>query len=144
MLDTEIAWLAGYIDGDGSISISKKSGRRFSSLIVAIDSTDRELLEYVQSLVGGSIIAKKKYQDHHRQAHTWRLLGARNIIDLMTQIAPYLRCPCKKARAELIRDGWREATPPNGRYDDTLLEKKVEFERRFMELGEGRGSRIET
>lgn len=142
MLETETAWLAGYIDGDGSISISRKTGRRFGSLIIAIDSTDLEILEYVQDLVGGNIVRKKKYADHHRQAYTWRLLGANNIIDLCTQVAPYLKCNAKKARAELIRDHWREATPANGQYDEQRLAKKVRFEEEFMRLGEGRGSRI--
>ncbi len=142
MLDTEAAWLAGYIDGDGSISLYAKSGRKFRHPILIIDSTDPELLDEVERLLGGTRTKKTKTQDHHRQCYSWRLYGANNILEALKHIQPYLRCSVKKRRALMLLDDWKNVTSPNGRYCETQLKAKLEFERQFMLLGQGRGSRI--
>lgn len=139
MKETDCAWLAGYVDGDGSITITKRSGRKFRSLIISIDSTDVELLDHVIKLVGGSLIEKKRYKDHHRQCYTWRMSGANNIIDLLQKISPYFKCKFKADRSKMILDKWRECTPSNGKYTKRIIELKQNFELEFLKMGEGRG-----
>lgn len=144
MLETEKAWLAGYIDGDGCITVYKKTGKEshYVSMMVAIDSADPELLEEVSRIAGGNIITKKKYDDNHRQTYTWRLCGSAKIIALLRELLPYFRCNFKKGRAKLLVERWEQCTPGNGRYSVEQLQQKKELVRDIMDLGVGRGRRI--
>ena len=140
MKNTEAAWLAGYIDGDGCISLSHK-GRKWRTPIIAIDSADKELLDRVVELLGGTVILKPKTKDRHRQVYTWRLYGTEKVICTLTELLPYLQCNFKKTRANMLVDEWRRCTPRNGRYTPDGSVLKADFESRFLKLGEGRGAR---
>ena len=62
MKSVEIAYLAGLIDGDGTISINKD--RRSHKPVVSIANTNREVLEWCRNLIGrGSISSKKTYKN---------------------------------------------------------------------------------
>ena len=140
MKETDAAWLAGYIDGDGCITIGG-TGRRYRSLLLVIDSTDIELLHHVMEIAGGYLQKKKVYKSHHRQGWTWRLLGGSNITAILTAVYPHLRCAFKKERARMVIEEWAACTPRNGHYTEDIRVRKVEFERKFLVLGEGRGKR---
>ena len=47
--DTEAAYAAGILDGEGSICFSRNHTSRWPSPIVSVASTDREVLEWLQS-----------------------------------------------------------------------------------------------
>jgi hypothetical protein len=55
----EASYIAGIIDGEGSITLTRMHQNEFRRPCVTIASTDRELLVYIQSLTGGTIINKK-------------------------------------------------------------------------------------
>lgn len=142
MKDTEAAWLAGYIDGDGCVSIHNQTNREFKRLVISIDSTDLCLLERVKQLTGtGTIVAKKKSQDHHSQAYSWRAGSAYKVIEILETILPYLQCPSKIGRARLVVENWRRVTPKNGKYTEEMKIEKREFEEKFLEIGSWRGYR---
>jgi len=137
--DTDAAWLAGYIDGDGTIGLYRKTRTGNRQAALCIDSADLELLNNVIRLVGGSLVKKKKYAAHHRQSWTWRMYGSQNIRGVLAQVLPHLRCAFKKERARMLVEEWTSTR--NGVYgrDDAVL--KRDFEERFLALGEGRGKR---
>ena len=142
LTDAEAAWVAGFIDGDGTITLSKTSDRRWKRPDIRVDSADIELLEYLKSLVGGSIVRKKKYADHHRQCHTWALRSNSGAIALLRRIRPYLRGNHKRERANMIVDLMPHMTKVGGHYDQGTIEKKIKFEAEFFASGSGRGSRL--
>lgn len=138
--DTERAWTAGIIDGDGCITMTPMGGGRRRKPVVVVDSTDMEILEELLRLWGGGLVAKRKAREHHRQAWSWRLYGADNIIAMLQWVVPYMRCATKRQRAELLLDRYKAVTPRNGYYTPELLAEREAFDRQFMQIGEGRGS----
>ena len=138
MKDTDAAWLAGYIDGDGCITIS---GTKKAQPVLHIDSCDMELLERVVSLCGGFIIQKTKYKEHHRQGYTWRMKGATKIADILVQIRCHMSCKFKTDRADILINEWRAVVQGNGRYTPEQRAAKKEVYDRFMGPGAGRGKR---
>lgn len=48
MLETEKAYIAGIIDGEGSIMLTKFHKNQYPSPCVSISSTDMELLEWIK------------------------------------------------------------------------------------------------
>lgn len=59
----ETAYLAGIMDGEGSITRMHKG--KFRSPCLSITSTDLKLMMYLQSLIGGVIVNKKNYKPTH-------------------------------------------------------------------------------
>ena len=58
--DTEKAYIAGIIDGEGSIILTKFQKKQYPSPRVSVSSTDIELLKWIKMTVGkGRIINKK-------------------------------------------------------------------------------------
>jgi hypothetical protein len=76
-------WLAGVIDGDGSLQVSK---RGYSSLEITIGSEDYPLLEYIRANLGGSIKARAGVK-----AYRYRLHNKKGIIALINHINGYIR-----------------------------------------------------
>lgn len=65
----EAAYIAGIIDGEGSISLTRMHENEHRRPCISIASTDIELLGYIQSLSGGVINNKKNYKpDKHRDS----------------------------------------------------------------------------
>jgi hypothetical protein len=139
MKPTEAAWLAGMIDADGCVTLNKQTGPWRKPLMV-VDSTDPEILLECQRLAGGSIVKKKQYQEHHRPAQSWRLYGASQIMDVLREILPYMKCPSKVLRATMLVEHWTALTPKNGYYTEELLKQKRQLQADFMAVGHGRGS----
>lgn len=134
-----LAWTAGIIDADGCVTMRGARGVSRCPQIV-VDNTDREILDELVRLYGGSLIIKKKTKEHHRQAWTWRLHGSNNILDFLEQVLPFMRCRVKVDRGTLLVSEYRSVTPKNGRYTDAQKEAKADFVQRFMNIGAGRGS----
>ncbi len=131
----DLAYIAGIIDGEGSITLTnynKGNGTRFP--VVAVDSVDRELIDWLLATVGsGSIVTKKKYQDHHKQAHTFRLTRG-SALELLQGVLPYLRINRKRERASMLVNEYVSLTPRNGKYTEEMSAAKQEFVERFEKV----------
>lgn len=72
MADDEVRWayLAGILDGEGSMSITHRGGRSSNSYeyIVQVYSTDFVLLDWIQGYFGGRIYADER---HNRPGERW-------------------------------------------------------------------------
>ena len=139
MKDVDAAWLAGYIDGDGCITLS--SSVKKVSPVLHIDSCDREMLDDVVRLCGGHIVNKTKSKDHHRQAYTWRLKGTQKIQGILRYVRPFMRCRFKVMRADIVLNEWSACTAIGGAYTDEIRVARVAMIARFMQHGDGRGKR---
>jgi hypothetical protein len=139
--ETERAWVAGIIDGDGCVTLASQGSRRsHRKPYVVVDSTDFEILAELQRLYGGSLVAKRTAQDHHRQAWSWRTNGTDRILGLLQDVLPFMRCAAKVERARMLTMEFKVLTPRNGRYTAEMLAAKRAFEERFMAVGAGRAS----
>jgi hypothetical protein len=135
MSPEEKAYIAGIIDGEGSIMLSKFHNNQFPAPCVSISSTTLELLQWVRSKVGAGTIKEKKNYDikNHKNSYTFAL-RYNDAINLLQDILPYLVICSKKERAHLILERYKEVTPRNGRYSKELLIKKEQFYIEFMKL----------
>ena len=85
------AYVAGLVDGEGTITLTAhhKSERR--RLVVSISNTDLSLLEFVKATVGaGRITRKRTYSERHSPSFTYAVTN-RQALDLLSQIANYLK-----------------------------------------------------
>lgn len=129
----EAAYLAGLIDGEGTIALSRKHARENRQLVVAISNTERPILDFALSIIGaGKITRKRTAQPHHAPGLTF-VLTNRQALSLLAQVQPFLRS-YKRARAQLVLAEYVALTPRNGKYTDETLSARTEFESRFAKL----------
>jgi len=76
-------WLAGLIDGDGSLQVSKAG---YSSCEITVALADERMLRIIQNKLGGSIKPRSGVQ-----AIRWRLHNRSGMTDLVNRINGYIR-----------------------------------------------------
>lgn len=133
--DTDIAYLAGIIDGEGTITLTRMHSNENRKPVITIASTDLELLVYLKDLVGGVISNKKNYKPNkHKSSYTLSIKKKETVFYLLSSILPYLKIPTKLKRAEFIVNNYNNVTPRNGKYTIEDLIKKKEFEEGFFRI----------
>ena len=133
LTENQKGYIAGIIDGEGSICLTKQRSNEFRSPTVSVPSTTYEMLEYLKDNVGGCISTKKTYAEHHKPCWVWAI-KTNLAIELLTEVKEYLLVPEKKYRADLIVNEYKSVTPRNGRYNEEKLKAKLDFEKRFFEF----------
>lgn len=111
----DIAYVAGLFDGEGCVNVTEvkpKKGRHSPSFqtLAQISNNDREVLNWVQSLFGGTITSNNVRRQ--RVTFTWRVYHKR-AKEFLEIIFPYLRI--KEQQAQLLielensigRRGWK-------------------------------------
>lgn len=135
MKELEASYLAGIIDGEGTITLTRIHKNEYRRPCITIASTDRELLEYVTTLTGGTVLNKKNYfPEKHRNSYTLTIKKKQRVFDILGYIVNYLRVEKKKKRAKWILENYERVTPRNGKYSPELLSKKLMFEESFFEF----------
>lgn len=132
----EAAYIAGIIDGEGSITLTKMHQRENRRPCISISSTDKELLIYIQEIVGGGTINNKKNYnpDKHKDSYTLYFKKKKDVYSILEKIYPFLRVTQKKRRAYWILNKYDSVTPRNGKYNEGLLKSKQLFEEQFFKL----------
>ena len=126
------AYLAGLIDGEGTVTLTKeRSYSKFRAPVVSMASTSIELIDIFIQHYGGTRCSKKKYKEHHKDSYTWRLSNNKALI-LLNDILPYMLEPSKVYRAKLLLSKYSELTSRNGKYTDNQALRKLEFEHLFF------------
>ena len=127
-LPSEVAaYIAGLIDGEGTITLSRLHANENRRLVISIANTEFPLLKFVIDEVGaGKITRKKTTSDRHTPSFCYAV-SSRQALALLRQICPYLRS-YKKRRAELALRLYESLTPRNGKYTVDLLAERQLFE----------------
>ena len=131
--DREAGYIAGIVDGEGTITLTRTHRGENRRPVVSVSSTEEPLLSYVRRVIGaGRITRKKRERDHHSPSFAYTIYS-RQALALLEQIAALLRT-YKAARARLLLDEYLSVTPRHGRYDTNRRATKEAFERRFFAL----------
>jgi hypothetical protein len=127
------AYIAGLIDGEGTVTLSRLHANESRRLVVSIVSTEIELLQFVLDQAGaGKITRKRAYSDRHAVSFCYSV-SSRQALSLLRQCLPYLKS-YKRKRAELAIHEYLAVTPRNGKYTPTKLAKRSEFEQRLLAI----------
>jgi hypothetical protein len=129
----QAAYIAGLIDGEGTVTLTRKHRNEHRQVCVSISSTERGLLDFVLNATGaGKITNKSTSGRHHTPSFAYAVYN-RQALALLQQTLPYL-ISYKRDRAELILTEYLSVTPRNGKYSAELLARKANFERRVLAI----------
>ena len=131
----EAAYMAGIIDGEGSITLTRIHKNEHRRPCITISSTDKELLTYLQALGGGTIINKKNYKpDKHLNSYTLNIKVKTDVLKVLKNVHTFLRVDRKRKRALLVLEQYELVTVRNGKYSKEALKRKLSFEDEFFQL----------
>ena len=129
----DAAYIAGLIDGEGTVTLSRKHKKENRQLCVSISSTEKDLLDFVLVATGvGKITNKRKSKSHHSPSFVYSLYN-RQALALLEQILAHLKS-YKRDRAAFILQGYLTVKPRNGKYTARLLANKREFENKVLSI----------
>ena len=139
---TESAYLAGIIDGEGTVALTRRNRNDQRQLSVTVSNTDRALLEYIMKIIGaGKITNKTMSMSHHSPAFTYHVSN-RQALSLLHQIVRFLRT-YKRERAHVALKGYLRVTTRNGKYSKELLLAKEKFNDSFFAFSSTNAKRLE-
>jgi hypothetical protein len=127
----DAAYIAGLIDGEGTLSLSRRHRGENRQFVISISNTESRLLNYVCRAVGaGRTTRKRTSKSHHTPSRTYTISN-RQALDLLRQITPYLRT-YKAKRAKLVLDHYLRLTPRNGKYTAAQKKARAAFVTKFL------------
>lgn len=91
--EAEIAWAAGFFDGEGSLSILilnwRKTQRGFNVRVAAqCSQVIKEPLDKLCDLFGGNVLGPYRNKSSHKSHYRWHLTGPK-LAAFLTAIEPY-------------------------------------------------------
>jgi hypothetical protein len=143
---TDLAYIAGFFDGEGSVQINLPEGTSQYLLRCAISNTDRDPLVYIKDFFGGTVLGPFQRDEHHQPIYQWKADSVKAEVFLRA-IAPFLQI--KKERAcvglefrELFQGefvlprGGEQSHPDNHRKRKAILELRHEYYLRMKALNQ--------
>jgi len=102
MKETQLAWLAGLIDGEGSIILSQQRDGTMNTYLV-ITNTNVDILNNAEKIyqefgINPHWYEKKNYRSHHNKSFNLQITRLKQINLVLKAILPYLIG--KRAQAE--------------------------------------------
>lgn len=129
----QVAYIAGLIDGEGTITLTSEHRGESRRLVVSIANTEIELLSFVLEATGvGKITKKRVTKSQHTPSFAYRATS-QQALSLLAQIGPYMHS-YKARRAALALAHYTRLTPRNGKYSDGLARQRTEFESEFLSM----------
>ena len=131
--ELDAAYIAGLIDGEGTITLTRKHKNEHRQLCISISSTEKNMLDFVLSVTGvGKITNKQASKSHHAHSYTYAVYN-RQALALLEQTLPFLKS-YKRDRAALILEDYLTVTPRNGKYTAEILARKKAFEQAVLAI----------
>jgi hypothetical protein len=127
------AYIAGLIDGEGSVTLTRAHRNENRRLVVCISNNELQILRFVKSAIGaGKITSKRKYKDHHQASFTYQI-SSRQALDVLRHVVGFMKS-YKAIRATLALDRYVSLTPRNGRYTVARRQARAAFEAEFLSI----------
>jgi hypothetical protein len=124
------SYLAGIVDGEGSIVIYPHKDRKVFTAEIVIPNTSLVLMKWLVSNFGGkfNVFQPKNLHGYNRKLlYRWRASGKKNRENILLGIIPYLVIKKEQAKVllEFLRLGYGET------------EKRIEFAKKCSLLNHG-------
>lgn len=110
----ELAFVAGLMEGEGTVRINAPGGRNRGILAVSCVNTDSQLIHYLQERWPGYCKAATGLRPQQRPAMVW-VVAAQKAIAFLGEIEPFVTSDRMKARIEAAH-WWQEIKSKHWRH----------------------------
>lgn len=135
MNDTNRAYIAGIIDGEGCITLSKSVDTRTKNCLetyrpfITVETTSYELQQYLANITGQGKVKRNAQVGNHKDRYLWCLAGKKVIQKFLLEIQSYL--VIKKKHAEVMLDFLSKDNLHNKR---NCIQKHLDIYRTYREI----------
>lgn len=146
----ELGYIAGILDGEGSISLKRQRsiGRRCFGTFIQVTSTNQDILYFLKRKLGGGVYNHShKYSINHnlKKSWVWHLRQHREIESLLKKLLPYLIIKKKHALLMLkyIKMHWYGTLNAHDvwKYPKRLMKKELKIFLKLWDLN-ARGAKM--
>jgi hypothetical protein len=132
---TQLAWVAGLFDGEGSVGIDRlrpyrQSGERAVKyrLRLRVGMNHKPTIERLRAVMGGGSITSRKRRGRCADHHIWKADGA-NAYDVLRLIEPYLVTKASEALIgiEFFEFNERVSVPGRNGTAPEVIRRRAEF-----------------
>lgn len=129
LTNTEAAYIAGMVDGDGWMRIGSsknKRGYRVFNPIIGIANTDIDMLQWVCIKIGDGKIynyTPSTIKKHWKQQYRYCIYG-KKVGELLKQLYPYLIIKVKRAKLIIEYSNTIVNQPTNVKLSEEIWERR--------------------
>ena len=128
MKKTDLAYVAGIVDGEGYISIVRNKCKPQTLLQVGVGNTNQWLIEWLHFSFGGCL---SSHEEGGNCKTTWKwVISSKKASEFLKLILPYLKM--KRSQAELALQFQSERRWCNKHHPKTEKEKALEEVQRLL------------
>lgn len=127
MTTKDLAYLAGFLDGEGCLSTVirevRRNGRalRNIDIVLVITNTHLGVLKWIRKVVGAGRIHEQKYEKN-RKTRCWRfVLDAHTMLPLLRRILPHLKVKNRQAELAIQYLESRARRPKRSLFNDAEI-----------------------
>lgn len=131
MKKEDLYYMAGLVDGEGSVLFTKPHRNNLRCPQVSVTNTKIELLLPFKAHFGGNISSKRTYKKHHTASYHWKVTHQKALVCLKA-LLPALRHPDKIRKATLLLEEYPKIVKRNGKYSKSDLRAFKELEKDFF------------
>ena len=130
-----LAYVAGIVDGEGSITITTNAAKRTFCSFIYVSNTDIRLMDWLHATYGGSVYTLPNQGDNHKTAFRWALFG-KKAGGFIECIRPYLKIKCEQADIVIAFQNLRSAfhTRPSVPLSEEFIDQAVALKEAMLIL----------
>jgi hypothetical protein len=128
---TDLAYMAGIIDGEGCICIHRSRTKRAGDSLIAnvtVRMTVEHIPQWLHFSFGGSFGTQKPKKVGWQPVYQWKVYG-KNAVTFLQAILPYLIVKRPQAeialRVEALKPGFRQRSTPMDKFLQEIEAKKL-------------------
>lgn len=86
-----LAWAAGLFEGEGCLSVSKKTGKQFVNIQIGLHERDKDVLEKLALILGGKVLGPYKPQKNATGGMVvWMRSQKEDVYAICAALFPFL------------------------------------------------------
>jgi hypothetical protein len=133
MNDLQWAYLAGIIDGEGTIGIvAPYKGARGGRVELSVANTSPVLIEWLRATGYGRVHPKQRAKAWHKDAWAWNVRG-HQIEEVLSGVIPYLVIKAPHARLALQ---FLETVHSTSRLPDNVIALRAQMQTKMRDLNQ--------
>ena len=130
----EKAYIAGIIDGEGTVTLSRAHVNETPAPKVSVANNSLLLLKWIKGKVGSGVVIKRTKREPQHGVQYVLDISDNAALELLAELKEYLII--KKPHAKLLVSCYKAVTPRNGRYTKKLLDKKMKLVAEIRKLNQ--------